>query len=134
MRIVCDTNVLVSGILFGGAAREIIRLASQGRLTSFLSPAMLDELQEVLARPKFGLSPDQVLAVVALLRESSDLVTPSIQIAAVAADPDDNRILEAAAAAQAEVLISGDAHLLDLRQWQGIDILTAAQFLARLAG
>ncbi len=65
MNIVCDTNILISGILFGGHARTIIQLASRGSVTNFLSPTMLRELEDVLARPKFGLTTEQVLNIAA---------------------------------------------------------------------
>ena len=60
MRVVCDTNVLVSGILFQGPPRLIVGLASRGRIANFTSPALLREAEDVLLRPKFRLTPDQV--------------------------------------------------------------------------
>ncbi len=134
MKVVCDTNVLVSGILFGGHARTILELISRGMLTNFLSLDILRELEDVLARPKFGLQPRQLLGIVALLNDSCEIVEPSRRIHAVADDPDDNRVLEAAKAADAEFIISGDNHLLDLRDWEGIQVLSPGDFVRKVIG
>ena len=127
----CDTNTLVSGILFGGHPREIIQAASRGYVTNFISAAILRELEDVLARPKFGLSSEQILGIVALVRETFDFVEPDVSVNAVATDPDDNRILEAAVSAEAEYIVSGDKHLLALSEWKGIQIVNASRFMPR---
>lgn len=129
MRVVCDTNVLISGILFGGKPRELLRLCSSGKVTNFTSPALLKEAEAVLIRPKFGLNEEQVYGIIRLFRDTFSIVRPEISLSVITADPDDNRVLETANAAQAEAIISGDAHLLDLGQWNGIKILTPADFL-----
>jgi uncharacterized protein len=130
MKIVCDTNVLVSGILFGGHPRRILLLAAQGRLTNFTSPVLLREAEDVLKRPKFGLRPGQVASILALFRDTFELVHPSRSVAVIADDPADNRVLEAAAAAAADVIVSGDHHLLDLEAWQGIRVLSPGDLAA----
>jgi putative PIN family toxin of toxin-antitoxin system len=129
MRVVCDTNVLISGILFGGKPRELLRLCSSGKVTNFTSPALLKEVEAVLIRPKFGLNEEQVYGIIRLFRDTFSLVRPEISFSVITADPDDNRILEAASAAQAEAIISGDTHLLDPGQWNGIPVFTPAAFL-----
>ncbi len=80
MNVVCDTNVLISGILFGGHARQILRLASQGAITNFISPEILRELEDVLLRPKFGIHSEQVLSIISLVRDSFELVVPSRRV------------------------------------------------------
>ncbi|NTW84420.1 MAG: putative toxin-antitoxin system toxin component, PIN family [Chlorobiaceae bacterium] len=129
MRVVCDTNVLVSGILFGGNPRELLRLCSSGTLTNFTSPELLREIEQVLLRPKFGLNEEQVYGIIRLFRDTFSLVMPEIRICIITADPDDNRVLETASSARAEAIISGDAHLLELKEWNGIVIVTPADFL-----
>jgi len=126
MRVVIDTNVLVSGILFGEPPRQVLRLAAQGRISSVTSPALLREAEDVLLRPKFGLRPEQAVRIVALFRETSSIVTPSPRVSAIRCDPADNRVLEAAEAASADLIVSGDSHLLDLACWQGIRIVSPA--------
>lgn len=134
MRIVCDTNVLVSGILFGGHARQILLLASRGRLTNFISDDILHEAKDVLLRPKFKLSPQQVIAIIALFRDTFELVFPVQRHKVVQSDPDDDRILDAAVEAQAEIIVSGDKHLLSLGLWRGIRILSPAEFVKEIEG
>ena len=134
MKIVCDTNVLVSGILFGGNARQILLLASRGRLTNYISDDILNEAKDVLLRPKFKLSPQQVIAIIALFRDTFELVYPTQQHKVVQSDPDDDRILEAALEAQAEIIVSGDKHLRSLGLWRGIRILSPAEFVKEIEG
>jgi putative PIN family toxin of toxin-antitoxin system len=129
MNIVCDTNVLVSGILFGGNPREVLRLCSTLRVVNFISPDIVQEVEDVLRRPKFGLLPEQVYRIMGIFMETCAMVTPTITVDDITVDCDDNRILEAAHAAEAQVVVSGDKHLLELVSWRGISILTPADFL-----
>ena len=134
MKIVCDTNVLVSAILFGGHPRRILTLAAQGRLTNVTSPDLLREIERVLLRPKFGLEPRQVLNAIALFRDTFEFVFPTRRIHAVLRDPADNRVLEAAEAASVDFVVSGDKHLLDLAAWQGIRIVSPAEIVRSMGG
>jgi putative PIN family toxin of toxin-antitoxin system len=134
VRIVCDTNVLVSGILFGGLSRQILLLASRGKITNYISDDILHEAKNVLLRPKFKLTPQQVIAIIALFRDTFELVYPTRQHKVVQSDPDDDRILDAAVEAQVEIIISGDKHLRSLGLWQGIRILSPAEFVKEIEG
>lgn len=129
MKIVCDTNVLISGVLFGGHARKILQLASRGVLINFLSPDILREVEDVLRRSRFGLRPDHVLEIVALFKDTFEIVIPSLRVQAVQSDPEDNHVIEAALEAGAEFIISGDNHLLKLKEWEGIRVVSPAQFI-----
>lgn len=93
---------------------------------------ILDEVRDVLQRPKFGLSPDQALLLVEELHDLCEVVLPGRRVNAITADPDDNVILECAQAASAELIVSGDSHLLDLERWRGIDILSPADAMKRI--
>lgn len=102
------------------------------------SPALLDELAEVLGRPKFaalltraGTTPDQVLAQ---LRQLAELIEPLPLAQPVCRDPDDNQLLALAGAAQVELIVSGDNDLLTLGHFQGIPILSPAQASAIVQG
>lgn len=133
MKIVCDTNILISGILFGGKPREILRLCSSGAVTNCISPGILKEVEEVLPRPKFDLKEKQVYEIIRLFRDTFTLVSPDRRLSVVTADPDGNRILEAALSAETDVIVSGDAHLLDLINWNGIPVLSADTFLKKFS-
>lgn len=134
MNIVCDTNVLISGVLFAGHSREIIRLAASGGVTNAISSGILREAEEVLQYPKFSLRPEQVLSIIGLFRDTFELVVPYRRVNAVRADPDDNQILEAALAADADFVISGDRHLLDLSEWRDVSIVSPARFMTDIIG
>lgn len=130
---VLDTNVLVSGILFGGKPREVLRLAIAGAIAAYLSPSMLRELREVLARPKFGLPSEVAFTIVEQLKLSLKMAYPQEVVPVIAADPDDDAVIACAVAAQADFIITGDPHLLDLGTYRQIEILSPAVYLDRLA-
>jgi putative PIN family toxin of toxin-antitoxin system len=134
VNILCDTNVLVSGVLFGGHAREILRLASRGVVINFISPDILREAENVLRRSKFGLRPEQVLEIIALFKDTFEIVTPSMRVRAISSDPQDNHVIEAALAARAKYIISGDKHLLELMKWDDIHLISPAQFMQTVIG
>ena len=134
MRIVCDTNVLLSGFLFGGHCRTIVRLISEARIDGFISSALVAEFEGVLLRPKFGLTANQVGATIDLVRQTFVLVSPAESVAVVKDDPDDDAVLEAALAASAELVVSGDSHLLDLVEFRGIRIVSPACLMREIRG
>jgi len=134
MKIVCDTNVLVSGMLFGGNCRAIIRLVSEGHIDGFTSNTLMAELEGVLLRRKFGLRLQQVEAIVELVRQTFLSVSPVETVAAVPDDPDDDAVLEAAVAAAADVVVSGDDHLLRLGEFRGVRILSPACLIEEFQG
>ncbi len=133
MRVVCDTNVLVSGLLFGGNCRAVLALVSEGKIEGFTSSALNAELEEVLLRPKFRLTGQQVGAILDLVRQTFLLVLPCEQLNIVADDPDDDAVLEAAVAAEADRVVSGDEHLLRLRTFRSIRIVSPAELLQEIA-
>jgi putative PIN family toxin of toxin-antitoxin system len=130
--IVLDTNVLVSALLFGGPPREILDMIIAGAVTCSLSLPILDELKDVLQRPKFGFSSQQALAVVEELSALGAIVDPAGSISVIRADPNDDRILECALEARADVIVSGDAHLLELGRHEAIRVLSPSEFLGMM--
>ena len=132
MRIVLDSNVVIAAFLFGGPPARLIQQAVGGAVQCFTSLALLDEIRGVLLRPKFGLSPEQALTLVEELHGLCEVVTPNVRVRAIAADPDDNAVLECALEAAANAVVSGDSHLLDLGQWRGIRILSPSEAIAEV--
>lgn len=128
-RVVLDTNVIISAILFGGIPRHVLEMIIAGKIECTLSPAILEELTAVLQRPKFGFPQEACLQLVEELRGICDIVTPARTINAIKADITDNRIIECAVEARAGYILSGDAHLLKLGRFKNISILTTAEFL-----
>lgn len=133
MRIVADTNTVVSGLLWQGPPRRIVDWGRDQTLTLCTSPALLAELEEVLGRRKFkkrlrnaGLSAEalfQDFARIAVVTEAVSLPQP------VCRDPDDDQVLACALAAQAEFIVSGDGDLLTLKSFQGMPIVTAVEMV-----
>jgi len=128
VRAVIDTNVLLSGLLWRGAPHVLLEQARNGKLQFISSPVLLAELAEVITRPKFdiillrsGTSRTQVLHEVQQLAE---VVTPSSLMQPVCRDADDDEVLAAAIASQADCIITGDDDLLSLKTYQGIPIIT----------
>ena len=132
MRVVLDPNVLVSALVFpGGPPESVFRRAIEGRFELVSSPALVAELGRVLGS-KFGWSTDTVDIALHRVVGISVIVRPQDRVEVIAADPDDDRVLEAADEGRAEVIVSGDRHLLELGAWRGIPILRPAAFLDRV--
>ena len=128
-RIVLDTNVLISALLFGGKPRRVLDLVISGSADCTLSTVILDELKDVLQRPKFGFSANVCFHIIEELHGACDIISPSVSVDIIRSDPDDNRILECAAEAHAHFIVSGDPHLLDLGKFEKIRILSPADYL-----
>jgi putative PIN family toxin of toxin-antitoxin system len=131
MKAILDTNVLISAYVFpGGKPEAVYRLALEGRLEIGTSLTLLAEFGRVLGQ-KFGWIPDQVEAAVAQVTRIAAVVEPREVVQVVRADPADDRVLEAAHAFDADVIVSGNRHLLDLGAWSEIEIISPAEFIAR---
>ena len=138
MKVVLDTNVLISAALRAGSPPyRILRAWRAGQFSVVCSQDLLDEVVQVLARPRIARrtewSEADRAALFADLREVSVWVEPQSQIRLITADPADNRVLEAAIAGQADYIVSGDQHLLEIGEYQGVLIVTPARFVAVLA-
>jgi uncharacterized protein len=129
MRVVLDTNVILSAILFGGKPRQIIEAALAGTIRIYASEPIISELKSVLGRPKFGLDPQMIESIVVEFSSLVEWVQPRTHVDVVKEDPSDNRVLDCALEAEAEYVISGDDHLLQLERCGKILILNPANFL-----
>jgi putative PIN family toxin of toxin-antitoxin system len=133
MRAVLDTNVLVSAYVFpGGSPEAVYRLALEGHLEIGTSLTLLAEFGCVLGQT-FGWDPDRVEAAVAQVARVAEVVDPGETVQVIDADPADDRVLEAARVFGADVIVSGDRHLLDLGSWSDIEIIAPAEVIARWA-
>ena len=129
MRIVFDTNVIVSGLNFRGSERLLLRLTNEDRFELFLSEFILSEASSVLRR-KFDWSEARLAMELAVLRDTATILSPPPVVSAIADDHADNRVLECAVFASADYLITGARkHLLPLETFQGVRILRAPDFL-----
>ena len=132
MRAVLDTNVLISGLLWRGAPHECLLSAEASLYELILAESIFDELRDKLIH-KFGNSSEEADEILIGLRRCGTLVTLTGRSGWVSADPDDDKFIESALVGHADVIVSGDHHLLDLSIVEGVPILTPRQFLQRLA-
>ena len=126
--VVADTNVLVSALQFGGKPKQLLDLAIDGQVDLAVSEAIIAETLRVL-RDKFDRAPEWVTETDRQLRVITRLVQPTESIHEIEVDPTDDRILECAVDAEAEVIVSGDTHLLSLGTFRGIQVQRVAEFL-----
>jgi uncharacterized protein len=133
MRVVADTNVIVSAMLWIGSPHQILVASEDARLTLCTSPSLLRELTGVLSRPKFAPRLRALQVSVSELTTGyarlARLVNPQRIMRVVAEDPADNEVLACALAARAHYIVSGDTDLLRLRSYRGISILSPRLFV-----
>jgi len=127
MRVVLDTNVYISALMFGGLPGSLLDLALLQSFLPVISPALLDELDEKL-RIKFEVAAEDAAIVRAKLESVAEIVKPDISLHVITEDPDDNRVLECAAKGNADHIVTGDRHLLKLGSYEAIPIVTVRQF------
>ncbi len=139
IRAVADTNVIVSGtIVSRGNPAKVLRAWRRGEFLLVSSPAIIEEIIEVLARPhivrRYHVPPEEIANLKRLLETTAVQVPGTKNMDVVKDDPDDDLFVAVALEGDAEYIISGDPHLLQLKVVQGIRIVTPRQFLAHLHG
>ena len=128
MRLVFDTNVYTSAFIVPGSKSDFAyRLAGRGAFELVVSDAILAELKDKLGS-KFGYSEAERENVERLVREIATLAEPGVEVRALDDEPD-NRILECAVSAGASAIVTGDRHLLRLKTYEGIGIMTVSELL-----
>lgn len=128
IRVVLDTNVYISALMFGGLPGSLLNLALLQSFPLVISPALLDELDEKL-RLKFDVPTEDTAIIRAKLESVAEIVRPDMVLHVIADDPDDNRVLECAIKGNADYIVTGDRHLLKLGSYEAIAIVTVRQFL-----
>lgn len=128
-RVVIDTNVFVSGLNFAGKPGEVLELFIRGDIEVIISPFILSEIERVL-RERFHWIEGNIDRVLNRIKRQTILVHPKLKVTVIKRKDDDNRILECAIEGRVQYLISGDRkHLLPLKEYQRIKILSPAEFL-----
>ncbi len=137
MRLVLDTNTAISGLLWHGTPGKLIDAAHSKSVILCTSAILLAELRGVLTREKFakqlearGLNATEVFDGYAAL---TAIVVPAIIHPTIVNDPSDDAVLACALGAKAELIVSGDRHLLDLKEYQGIRIVTTTEAVRAIA-
>ncbi len=129
LRVVIDTNVFISGLNFAGKPSEVLQLFWKGEIRVFISSFILKEIEKIL-REKFDWSEEQIQRILTRIKAKVIEVDPKIKLSVIKEKDEDNRILECAIEGKTQYLISGDErHLLPLKEYQGIKILSPSEFL-----
>lgn len=133
IRVVVDTNVLISGTFWSGSSFQVLKLVDSASITLIVSPAILQEYDELLHREeimdKHAYSIARAQSAIKILAKAV-LVEPQISIKAAIDDRDDDKFIEAAIAGKTDYIISKDKkHLLPLKDFRGIKIVTPEEFL-----
>lgn len=131
MRVVLDTNVLISGVISTGVSHRVLISGFNDEYRLLISIEILNEFRDTLAKypGKFHLTLDDIREEVNTIRYYATFVIPDEQIVEINADPSDNMVLEAAVAGAADYIVSGDPHLINLDNFRGIDIVNPAAFI-----
>lgn len=134
LKVVVDTNVFISGLLKSPSCRKIIDLLKEDKFTLVISVQILDELIGVISRPKFHnvITRENAEKLIETIKSQGILIKPAERIDVIKENPEDNRFLEAAIESNVDFIISGDNHLLKLKSFRNIPIISPKEFLSRL--
>jgi uncharacterized protein len=132
LRVVLDTNVLVSAIISDGKSRELLKKGIANQYSIVMSDLILKELITVLRRPKFHLSEDELQRTILALIRTAEVVNVKTKIKAVKEDPKDDMIIETAIDGCTDTIVTGDNHLLALKCFRGIKVTTVEKMLVSL--
>ena len=131
IRICLDTNVIITATVFSGKPQQILELAEEGKIRLVISAAILSEIRKVLS-VKFSRDDTEIKRLVKSLADIGEVVYPKKKITEIKYSPD-NRILECAVEGKTNYIVTGDKkHLLPLKKFRGIKIVTAKDFLQDL--
>lgn len=131
-KLVLDTNTLISALGWKGKPHQVLGMCMRKQVELVLSPPIIEELEVVMSYPKFDFSEEMKREFLTELIECSRIVSPAEKVQVVANDPEDNKFVECAIAGEANYIVSGDSHLLSLREYRGIHIINASDFLKEL--
>ena len=131
-RAVLNTNVVISALLFRGELSRLHMLWKNKAFTIAATREIVEEYLKVLAYPKFNLTEKEIRDIIQEeLLPYIKSVTVAVKLKGVCIDPDDDKFLACAEAAKADVIVSGDTHLLSLKKYKGCPIITAEKFLKK---
>ena len=129
LKVVLDTNVLISALGWSGPPSDCLDLIIEEEIINFISKPILEELMDVMDYPKFKFTEEEKEDFLEIEISYSILVEPEEEVKMIKEDPDDNKFLECSLKANADYMISGDQHLLGLRRFKSIEIISPKEFL-----
>lgn len=129
IKVVFDTNIYISAVIFGGNPRQCLELARTGEVRLYTSKAILLELSKKLLK-KFDWNKREVAELIEGIAKFAKIVSPKQKLATIKSDPSDNIFLECAQEARVDYVVSGDKkHILPLKKFKSIEIIPAKTFL-----
>ena len=128
-KVLLDTNILISALGWSGKPKVIFEKCLHGELELVTSPNQIEELERVMDYPKFNFTEEQKATFISIILEIATMVEITNKLKVIVDDPDDNVILETAIVGNVGYLISGDPHLLKLKEFAKVKIVTASEFL-----
>ena len=130
MRIILDTNVLISGIFFKGPPYQVLSAWRDGHIDLIVSEKIFTEYVEVCQRLNDKYPTIEIHGILDLIALNAQFYQPIESKSQITADPDDDKFIECAIAADVRIIISGDQHLLDVNGYHGIEVVRPADFIA----
>ena len=132
LRVVLDTNVIVSAVISDAKPRELLRRGIENQFIIVTSDLILKELATVLRRPKFKTIEEEINRIILAIIQSSEVVNVKSEFKVVKSDPKDDIIIRTAYDGNADLIVSGDRHLLDLGSFRGIKIISVENMIKLL--
>jgi len=129
LKVVLDTNILVSAWLWEGNESKIVELIENGLVIGYTSLQLIQEFENVMNYPKFRLSEEEIASAIGYYQIILRTIEPKIVVNIICDDPADNRVLDCALSAKVNAIITGDKHLLELGKFKNITMLTSTEFL-----
>ena len=129
MKIVLDANVFISSFFWGGNPRLILERVIAGIDELFITKEILDEIEDVIGRPKFHVDSEEIHYFIKAIEEIGNKITPNKRLKHGSRDKSDDKYIECGITANVDFIISGDTHLLELKKYGNIRIVSAKNYL-----
>jgi putative PIN family toxin of toxin-antitoxin system len=129
MKIVLDANIFISSFFWGGNPRKALERVIAGIDELFITKEILDEINDVTGRPKFHADGDEINYFINSIEEISNKIVSKRRINNGSRDKTDNKYIECGLSAHVDYIISGDIHLLEIKEYENIKIVTAKEYL-----
>jgi putative PIN family toxin of toxin-antitoxin system len=129
MKIVLDANIFISSFFWGGNPRFVLERVITGIDELFITKEILDEIESVLRRPKFHADKEKAAYFISSIEEIGNKIVPKSRIRNGSRDKTDNKYIECGITADVDYIISGDIHLLEIKEYGNIKIVTAKNYL-----
>jgi putative PIN family toxin of toxin-antitoxin system len=129
MKIVLDANIFISSFFWGGNPRKVLERVIAGTDELFITKEILDEINNVIGRPKFHTDENEINYFINLIEEIATKIVSKRRINNGSRDKTDNKYIECGITAHIDYIISGDIHLLEMKEYENLKIVTAKEYL-----